>query len=213
MMGMTELIITRSGMFEKKTKVDERVTRLCEYAGFGMMPGYMDGKEEDLAQYSQRKSQEGRMKMEEYKKNMPSEADIEKMGKEGKLNFAQLEMARASAKAMKESGGSGQAYAMNMLAAMDFSKLKDMPGITAEQKKQLEEAAPELAQMQMKMAQNNTAKKLGARAKLAEKYMEASANDIVLKKKMAQVKTDMKTKLDSYELPPYPVPKEWARVK
>ena len=212
MIGMTELIATRSGMFEKKTKVDERATRLCEYAGFTLAPGGMVSGSESMMEYSARKNEEGKAKTAEYMEQAPSGADIERMGKEGKLSPAQLEMARASSKAMKESGGSGPAYAMNLFANMDFSKLKGMPGLTPEQRKQLEEGMPQMVEMQRKMAEGGAAK-LTARMRLSEKYVAATAGDPIIKKRMAQVQTGLAAKLDAYALPPYPVPKEWARVK
>lgn len=212
MMGMTELIVTTSGMFEKKTEVDARVAKLCEYAGFSPVAAGMASGKESIAEYSAKKIAEGRKMQEEQMKNTMGEEDLDKMAKEGKLTASQLEMARASAKAMKASGGSGAAYAMGMLANMDFSKLKDMPGLTPEQKKQLEEGMPQMMKMQQELS-GGKLEQLNARMKLSEKYMAAAAEDPVMKKKMAKMGGDLADKLAAYELPAYPAPKEWARVK
>ncbi|MFA6328518.1 MAG: hypothetical protein WCY41_03660 [Candidatus Micrarchaeia archaeon] len=214
MMGMTEVMVTGSGIFEKKTEVDARVTMLSQYAGFSLAPGGMMSGPESMMEYSARKNEENRKKGEEAMKSMPTEADLERMKKEGKVNPAQLEMASAMAKAMKASGGAGSpAFGMNMLANMDFSKLKDMPGITPEQRKQLEEGLPQMAKMQKEFAESGQMEKLAAQANASAKFMEAAAGDPAMKKKMAKMQTDLQAKLDAYELPPYPAPKEWARVK
>lgn len=213
MMGMTELMVTRSGMFEKKTEVDARVTMLSSYANFSTGLGGMVSGGESMMEYSSRKMEEGKKKSEEAMRQMPTDADLEQMRKSGKFSEAQIEMSRAMSKSMKESGGSGPAAAFGMLAAMDFSKLKDMPGITPEQRKQIEEAAPKMAEMQKKMKESGQMEKATAQAKLSEKYMSLAATDPVMKKRLAAAQQDNQSKLDAYELPPYPAPKEWARVK
>ncbi|MFA6907255.1 MAG: hypothetical protein WC263_00330 [Candidatus Micrarchaeia archaeon] len=214
MLGMTEVMVTGSGIFEKKTEVDARVSVLAQYAGFSLSMGGMVSGPESMMEYSARKNRDARAKGEEALKGMPAEADLEKMQKEGKVSAAQAEMSRAMAKAMKASGGAGSpAFGMNMLANMDFSKLKDMPGITPEQRKQLEEGLPQMMKMQKEFAESGQMAKLTAQANLSEKYMEIAAGDPVAKKRMAKAQSDLQARLDAYELPPYPAPKEWARVK
>jgi len=214
-MGMTELIATSGGMYEKSMGVDERAGMLSSAAmQFGLgMP--QDVKyEESMMDYSARKNKEAKAKTEEAIKNMPAEADIEKMKKSGKVDAAQLEIAGAMAKAMKASGGAGgPAFAMNMLASMDFSKMKDLPGLTPEQRKQIEEGAPMMAKMQKELASGGRLAQISAQAKASEKYMELASTDSVAKKKMDGYKAEFRQRLETFSLPPYPKPDEKFRVK
>ena len=214
-MGMTELLVTGSGMYEKSMEVDERAGLLAgamPQFGLGMPQGLK--YEEGMMEYSARKNREGKAKSEEAMKSMPTEADIEKMKKSGKVPAAQLEMASAMSKAMKASGGAGSpAFAISMLANMDFSKLKDMPGLTPEQRKQVEEGMPQMAAMQKEFASGGKLAQLTAQAKVSEKYMELAAGDNVARKKMDAYKAEFKQRLDSFSLPPYPKPDEKFRVK
>jgi len=214
-LGMTELIVTSSGMYEKSMEVDERASILASAMlqfGFAMP---QDLKyDEGMMEYSARKTAEGKKKTEEAMKQMLSEEDLEKMKKSGKVSGAQFELARSMAKAMKASGdASSPAFGINMLANMDFSKMKDMPGLTAEQKKQLEEGLPQMMKMQQEFASGGKLAQLTAQANLSEKYVALAASDPVAKKGMAKYKSDFKEKLDSFSLPPYPKPDEKFRVK
>jgi len=214
-MGMTELMVTPSGMYEKSMEVDERATALAGYllqVGMGT-PHDLD-YDEKLTEYSARKTKENKAKTEEALKQMPTAENLEKMKKSGKFNPAALEMASAYAKAAKASGGAGTpAFGFNMLANMDFSKLKDMPGLTAEQKKQLEEAAPMMADMQKQLAGSGKLAQMTAQANLSAKYMETAASDTVAKKAVGKMYSDAKARLDTFSLPPYPKPDEKYRVK
>lgn len=213
-LGMTELMITTGGMYEKNMEVDERASVLSGallQVGMGMPQDFK--YEESMMDYSARKMAEGKKKSEEAAKQMLSEEDLQKMEKSGKVNKAQAEMARAMSKAMKSAGNaSSPAFGLNMLASMDFSKLKDMPGLTTEQKKQLEDAAPQMAEAQKKLAGGKLAQ-MAAQANLSEKYLETMRNDPVAKKGMAKAKADYKERYDSFFLPPYPTPDEKFRVK
>jgi|GEM_PF-1217268 len=214
-MGMTELMVTPSGMYERSMEVDERATALSGYllqVGMGT-PHDLD-YDEKLTEYSNRKLKEAKAKGQEAAKTLPTEADLEKMKKSGKFDPAALEMASAYAKAAKASGGAGTpAFGFNMLASMDFSKLKDMPGLTPEQRKQIEEAAPKMAEMQKQLAGSGKLAQMTAQANLAEKYMETAANDPVAKKTITKVYSDAKAMLENFSLPPYPKPDEKFRVK
>lgn len=213
--GMTELMVTGSGMYEKSMEVDERASKLGSMILLGGFMRPLDLEhEESMMGYSARKMKENKVKSEEAAKSMLTEEQIEKMKKSGKVPAAQLEMASAMAKAMKASGGAGSpAFGMNMLASMDFSKLKDMPGITPEQKKQIEDAAPRMAAMQKELNTGGKLAQLNAQANLSAKYMETAASDPVAKKKMAAMYAEMREKLDSFSLPPYPKPEERFKVK
>jgi len=214
-MGMTELMVTPSGMYERSMEVDERASALAGYLlqmGFGM-PHDLD-YDEKLTEYSVRKNKENKAKTEEALKQMPTAESLEKMKKSGKFNPAALEMASAFSKAAGASGGADTpAFGFNMLASMDFSKLKDMPGLTAEQRKQIEEAAPQMAEMQKQLAGSGKLAQMTAQANLSAKYMETAASDTVAKKKMGEMYSEAKARLDTFSLPPYPKPDEKYRVK
>jgi len=214
-MGMTELMVTPSGMYERTMEVDERATALAGYlmqVGFGT-PHDLD-YDEKLTEYTARKNKEGKAKIEEAIKQMPTAENLEKMKKSGKFDPAALELASSYVNAAKASGGAGTpAFGFNMLASMDFSKLKDMPGLTAEQRKQIEEGAPMMAQMQKQLAGSGKLAQMTAQANLSAKYMETSANDTVAKKAVGKMYSDAKARLDTFSLPPYPKPDEKYRVK
>ena len=214
MLGMTELMITAGGMYEKNMEVDERAGVLSGallQMGIGMPQDFK--YEESMMDYSARKMAEQKKKSAEYAKTAPTEADLEKLRKSGKYSEGQLELARSMAKATKAAGGAGSpAFGINMLANMDFSKLKDMPGLTPEQKKQLEEAAPKMAEAQKQLSGAKLAQ-MTAQANLSEKYMETMRNDPVAKKGMAKAKADYKERYETFSLPPYPKPDEKFRVK
>jgi len=214
-MGMTELMVTPSGMYEKSMEVDERASALAGYlmqVGFGT-PHDMD-YDEKLTEYTARKNKEGKAKIDEAIKQMPTAENLEKMKKSGKFNPAALEMASSYVNAAKASGGAGTpAFGFNMLASMDFSKLKDMPGLTPEQRKQIEEAAPKMAEVQKQLAGSGKLAQMTAQANLSAKYMETAASDTVAKKKMGEMYSEAKQRLDSFSLPAYPKPDEKFRVK
>ena len=213
-LGMTELMIIAGGMYEKSMAVDERAGILSSsllQMGMGMPSDFK--YDESMMDYSARKMAEGKKKSEEAAKQMLSDEDLEKMEKSGKVGKAQAELARSMSKAMKAAGGAGSpAFGINMLANMDFSKLKDMPGLTPEQKKQLEDAAPMMAKAQAQLSGGKLAQ-MSAQANLSEKYLETMRNDPVAKKTMEKAKADYKEKFDSFSLPPYPKPDEKFRVK
>jgi len=159
-----------------------------------------------------RKMKEGKAKSEESMKQMLSAEQLEEMKKSGKVPPAQIELAQAMSKAMK-SGAPSSMMGINMLASMDFSKLKDMPGLTPEQRKQIEAGMPQLEKMQKEMNAGGKLAQLNAQAKFSEKYMETAATDPVAKKKLGAAYAEMREKLDSFSLPPYPRPDEKFRVK
>jgi len=214
-MGMTELMVTPSGMYERSMEVDERASALAGYllqVGMGI-PHDLD-YDEKLTEYTARKTKENKAKTEEALKQMPTAENLEKMKKSGKFDPAALEMASSYVNAAKASGGAGTpAFGFNMLASMDFSKLKDMPGLTAEQRKQIEEGAPMMAEMQKQLAGSGKLAQMTAQANLSAKYMETAANDTVAKKKIGEMYSEAKARLDTFSLPPYPKPDEKYRVK
>ena len=210
--GLTELMVTGSGMYEKSMEVDERASTLGSMILLGGFVRPLDlSHEESMVEYSARKMKEGKAKSEEVMKQMLTEEQIEQVKKSGKIPAAQLEMASAMAKAMK-SGASGSMIGINMLASLDFSKLKDMPGLTPEQRKQIEEGMPQMQKMQKEMNAGGKLAQLNAQARLSEKYMETAASDPVAKKKQEAAYAEMREKLDSFSLPPYPKPDEKFRV-
>ncbi|MCX6777564.1 MAG: hypothetical protein NT157_01635 [Candidatus Micrarchaeota archaeon] len=213
-LGMTEIMVTTGGMYEKSMEVDERAGMLASsllQMGMGMPQEFK--YDEGLMDYSARKTAESKKKSAEYAKNALSEADIEKMEKAKSITESQAELARAMAKATKAAGGSSSpAFGINMLANLDLSKLKDMPGLTPEQKKQIEEGIPAMAKMQKELSGAKLAQ-ITAQTNLSEKYMETARNDPVAKKQAAKAKADFKEKFDSFSLPPYPRPDEKFRVK
>lgn len=214
-MGMTELMVTASGMYEKTMEVDERAGMLSgALLKFGLgMPVDLN-HEEKMMDYSARKMRENRAKSQEFAKQLPTEEDLGKMEKSGKFNQSQIELAKAASKAAKVSGGPGTpAFGINMLATMDFSKMKDMPGLTPEQKRQIEEAMPQMAKMQKEFASSGKLAQMAAQASLSEKFMETAANDPVAKKHINKAYSEIKEKMDSFSLPPYPKPDEKFRVK
>ncbi|VVB58348.1 Uncharacterised protein [Candidatus Anstonella stagnisolia] len=210
-MGMTQLMVTTSGMYEKSMEVDERVAKLSSTAlqiGMGIPAGLK--YEEGSAEYALRKIKENKKKTEEAVKSA-GEIDVEAMRKKG-ASEAQIELAKSMRASMKAASGSGAAFGINMLASMDFSKMKDMPGLTPEQKKQMEEAAPKFAQLQKQLS-GAKLQQINAQAQLSEKYLQTAASDPVAKKRVNQAKAQMQEMIDSFSLPPYPKPDEKFRVK
>lgn len=211
-MGLTQVMVTSSGMYEKSMEVDERAAKISSSAlqiGMGMPADFK--YEESMMEYGARKNAENKKKIEEAARSA-GEFDEAKMAKMKGVSKAQIELAKAMNASIKASAGSGPAFGINMLASMDFSKMKDLPGISEEQKKQLEQAAPMFEKMQKEL-KGEKLQQLAAQAKLSEKYMELAASDPVAKKRREKYRKELQEMIDSFSLPPYPKPEEKFRVK
>lgn len=206
-MGLTELIVTPNAVYEKKMEIDARVQtfsgKAMEFATI-LNPDMI--YEESTAQFTHRKQKETRAALALTHAQQANAMKELKTLPASALGMAPegVEFAKMMSEQFEKSSGSPATFSANMLANLNLEMMKNLPGLTEEQRRQVEESIPEFSKLQKELKANG---QLGARVRLSEKMIETIATDPVAKKKRMAQRKEALSILENFspkKLPPYP---------